>query len=92
MIYQNSRYYNQLIDYVAFIQDGAANPIVFYEFDNPGTIRWWQHIYKQGERLEQIAYQYYKRSDFWWLIPEYNPEIGDFVNIKPGTVLRIPRV
>ena len=92
MIYQNSRYYNQLIDHVAFVDNGPANPIVFYELDNPGTIRWWQHIYKQGERLEQIAYQYYRRSVFWWLIPEYNPEIGDFVNIKPGTVLRIPRV
>jgi hypothetical protein len=92
MIYQNSRYYNQLIDHVAFVQDGPAKPIVFYELDVPGTVRWWQHTYKQGERLEQIAYQYYRRSDFWWLIPEYNPEIGDFVTIKPGTVLRIPRV
>jgi hypothetical protein len=92
MIYQNSRYYNQLIDYVAFDETGAANPIVFYEFDDPGTITWWSHTYQEGERLDAIAYSYYKRSDFWWLIPEYNPEIGDFTDIKPGTVLRIPRV
>ena len=37
MIYQNSRYYTQLIDYVSFIQDGNANPIVFYEFDIGGN-------------------------------------------------------
>ena len=92
MIYQNSRYYTQLIDYVSFIQDGKANPIVFYEFDIPGKLSWWEHVYTQDERLEQIAYQYYSRSDYWWLIPEYNPEITDYTNIVPGTVLRIPRV
>ena len=92
MIYQNSRYYHQLIDYVAFTPNGVSTPIVFYEFDNPGTVSWWEHIYTEGERLESIAYKYYKRVDYWWLIPEYNPTIVDFTNIAPGTVLRIPRV
>ncbi len=92
MIYQNSRYYHQLIDYVSFTQDGDSMPIVFYEFDNPGTVSWWEHVYIEGERLESIAYKYYKRADYWWLIPEYNPVIVDFTNIAPGTVLRIPRV
>ena len=92
MIYQNSRYYTQLIDNVSFVQDGNANHIVFYEFDIPGKVSWWEHVYMQDERLEQIAYQYYSRSDYWWLIPEYNPEITDYTNIVPGTVLRIPRV
>lgn len=92
MIYQNSRYYNQLIDFVAFEDNGPSNAIVFYEFDEPGTVSWWNHTYVEGERLDQIAYKYYNRSDFWWLIPEYNPEITDFVSIAPGTILRIPRV
>jgi hypothetical protein len=77
---------------VSFVQDGNANPIVFYEFDVPGKLSWWEHTYMQDERLETIAYQYYTRSDYWWLIPEYNPEITDYTNIAPGTVLRIPRV
>jgi hypothetical protein len=92
MIYQNSRYYTQLIDYVSFTQDGNSNPIVFYEFDVIGKISWWEHTYNQNERLEQLAYQYYKRPDYWWIIPEYNPEIVDFTNIAPGTIIRIPRV
>jgi len=92
MIYQNSRYYHQLIDYVAFVPNGDSNPIVFYEFDDPGTTSWWEHIYTEGERLDSIAYRYYQRADYWWLIPEYNPTITDFNNITPGTVLRIPRV
>jgi nucleoid-associated protein YgaU len=92
MIYQNSRYYNQLIDFVSFTKDGNANPILFYEFDVLGSVTWWSHTYQEGERLDSIAYKYYKRSDYWWLIPEYNPTIDDFANIVPGTVLRIPRV
>ena len=92
MIYQNSRYYNQLIDYLAFSENGDSYPIVFYEFDNSGVISWWEHIYTEGERLEQIAQRYYNRPDYWWVIPEYNPKVSDFANIKPGTVLRIPRV
>jgi len=92
MIFQNSRYYNQLIDYVAITQDGNANPIVYYEFDNPGKISWWEHQYVEGERLEQIAHQYYKRPELWWVIPEYNPTIVDFINIVPGTIIKVPRV
>ena len=92
MIYQNSRYYTQLIDYVSFVPDGDSFPIVFYEFDNPGTVKWQEHVYLEGERLEQISQKYYERPDLWWVIPEYNPQISDFDNIVPGTVLRIPNV
>ena len=92
MIYQHSRYYGQLIDYISFVSVGDQYHIVFYAFDTIGKISWQEHIYSQGERLDQLATRYYGRPDFWWLIPEYNPIITDFDNIVPGTVLRIPRV
>jgi hypothetical protein len=92
MIYQNSRYYHQLIDHVAFTENGDLQPIVFYQFDYPGNTSWQEHIYSYGERLDSLAYKYYKRVDYWWLIPEYNPQIADFQNITPGTVLKIPNV
>lgn len=92
MIYQNSRYYNQLIDYISFTPEGDSFPIVFYEFDNQSTLSWWEHMYAEGERLDQIANLYYQRPEFWWIIPEYNPQIVDFLNIPAGTILRIPRV
>lgn len=92
MIYQTSRYYNQLIDYLSFSTTGDNYPIVFYEFDAPGNTTWSEHIYSEGERLDQISQNYYFRPDLWWLIPEYNPTISDFNNITPGTVLKIPNV
>jgi hypothetical protein len=92
MIYQTSRYYTQLIDYIAFYPEGDNYPIVYYEVDTSGNSSWYEHVYSKGERLDQIAYKYYYRPDLWWLISEYNPNISDFNNIIPGTVLRIPRV
>lgn len=92
MIYQNSRYYNQLIDYVSFTNGGNANPIVFYEFDVLGNAQWLEHIYQYGERLDSLADTYYSRPELWWLIAEYNPKVKDFLNIPAGSVLRIPRV
>ncbi|MEI8129539.1 MAG: hypothetical protein WCG95_07995 [bacterium] len=92
MIYQNSRYYTQLIDYIALSSEGDNYPIVFYEFDTKGVSTWYEHIYAEGERLDFLSYKYFFRSDFWWLIAEFNPKISDFTNITPGTVLRIPRV
>jgi hypothetical protein len=92
MIYQTSRYYTQVIDFISFSEEGDNYPIVFYEFDVLGTTTWSEHIYSEGERLEQLSQKYYFRPDLWWIIPEYNPSISDFTNIKPGTVLKIPNV
>ena len=34
----------------------------------------------------------YNNPQYWWLIVEYNPEINDFINVTPGTILRVPNV
>lgn len=91
-IYKGSRYEYSTIDFFKVKTNGDSNPVVFYKFSPLGVVEYWSHTYMQGERLDQIANQYYNRPGFWWLIPEYNPEIEDFNNIDPGTVLRIPNV
>jgi hypothetical protein len=91
-IFKGSRYEYSTIDYVSTKNKAAAYPIVFYEFSPLSTITFSYHAYVEGERLDQIAETYYKNSLFWWVIPEYNPEILDFTNLAPGTLLRIPNV
>jgi hypothetical protein len=91
-IYKGSRYEYSTIDYVATNTDYVEKPLVLYAFTNLGLVNYWQHTYQSGERLDQIAYKYYKRPEFWWVIPEFNPGIDDFNNITPGTVLVIPNV
>jgi nucleoid-associated protein YgaU len=91
-IYKGSRYEYSTIDYVKTNENSGLNPIVFYDFSDLGPVSYYEHTYVQGDRLDTIAHHYYKNPEYWWIIPEYNPEIEDFTNIPAGTVLRIPRV
>ena len=88
-IFKGSRYEYSNVDHVATMPSGTPNPIVFYTFSAIGEISYFQHVYVEGERLDQLAHRYYGNSAAWWMIPEYNPELEDFTNIAPGTVLRI---
>jgi hypothetical protein len=91
-IFQGSRYEYSVVDFVSVTDDANANPIVFYMFDALGTFSYQEHTYIQGERLDNISYQYYSRPDLWWTILDHNPEITDPNNITPGSIIRIPRV
>ena len=91
-IYKGSRYEYSVIDFVTTSANGHANPIVFYNQTNLGQVTYYEHVYSQGERLDQLATRYFKNPEYWWLIPEYNPQISDFTNITIGTTIRIPNV
>lgn len=89
-IYKSSRYYYAPINYISLKEDGASNPVVSYDFPSGGLYTFLFHTVVEGERLDQIANQYYERSGMWWKIIEVNQHVSDPLNIKPGTVLRIP--
>lgn len=91
-INQGSRYEKSTVDYLSKVPYGAAKPIVFYKFDTLKSISFIYHTYTTGETLYGLSNRYFKRPDLWWAIVEYNPEINDFYNIDPGTVMRIPNV
>jgi len=91
-IYKGSRYEYSVIDFAAFNESGQKFPIVFYKTNTLGKITYREHVYSEGERLDQLASMYYKNPEYWWIIPEFNPQISDFTNIAPGTTVRIPNV
>jgi nucleoid-associated protein YgaU len=91
-IFQGSRYEFSVVDFVSVSEDADANAVVFYEVEDIGVITYKEHTYKQGERLDNIAFDYYQDPALWWVILDVNPEITDPTNIKPGTVIRIPNV
>ena len=45
-----------------------------------------------GDRLDNLAHQFYKDVDLWWIISTANPGIirRDSLNLKPGIEIRIP--
>lgn len=91
-IYLSSRYENSVVDFVAFTGTSDAAPIVFYEFTDIGLINYNTYTWKEGDRLDQVAMEFYGDPEKWWLIAEYNPEVSDHQNIPAGKVLRIPSV
>jgi len=88
-----SRYQNSTVDFVqTSLKNTDLNPIVFWNMSTKSNISYFNHTYTYGERLDEIAFDYYQDPSYWWMILEYNPQIKDINNIPVGTVLRIPRV
>ena len=44
-----------------------------------------------GDRLDTLAYQYYKDSSLWWIIASANNIHNAPLGLKDGTILRIPQ-
>ena len=46
-----------------------------------------------GDRLDNIANQFYDDVDLWWVISIANPDVirRDSFNLKPGIEIRIPK-
>ena len=48
------------------------------------------HVLKIGERIDNLAYKYYKDPTLSWIIMCANPEFHNEFDISFGTNLRIP--
>jgi len=44
-----------------------------------------------GDRLDTLAYQYYKDASLWWIIAAANNLHDAPFGLKDGTILRIPQ-
>jgi hypothetical protein len=44
-----------------------------------------------GDRLDTLAYQFYKDSSLWWIIASANKIHNGQVGLADGTILRIPQ-
>ena len=43
-----------------------------------------------GDRYDTLSNQFYKTSEYWWIIASANTADRDTLAITPGTQLRIP--
>lgn len=48
------------------------------------------HLFRQGDRLDKIAYQYYGDVMYTSFILDANPKYQSELDIKPGDVIAIP--
>lgn len=42
------------------------------------------------DTVDMLAYQFIGKGQYWWMIADCNPEILDWNDLQPGTILRIP--
>jgi hypothetical protein len=48
-------------------------------------------VTQTGDRLDLLAYEYYKDQSLWWIIASANNIHNAQLGIKEGTILRIPQ-
>lgn len=54
------------------------------------TPAYYRHTFRAHERLDLLAYQFYRRPDRWWLIADANAEMDPADLAVPGHELLIP--
>lgn len=45
-----------------------------------------------GERVDTIAKTFYGKAELWWMIADANPEVFNWFDVDPGTIIRVPNV
>ena len=90
MILPGSRYSDSSL---ATVPKGSGQAAVIVpSAQKPYSFTFISHTVAVGERIETIAYQYYRDATLWWRIADANPEMLWWDNLAPGTVLRIPAI
>ena len=89
-IYLDSRYVDGLLFKARDARTATFQITVYRTWPSYGAKTF---IYEVNEvdRIENIAARYLGNPTLWWKIMDLNPEVLDPFNIKPGTMLRIPR-
>ena len=84
----NSRYASNQVVAVDF--GGQVRNVIVPGQQTAQTVTFISHMYTHNDRLDNLANQYYGDPTQWWIISNANPEIIDWTNVTPGTILRIP--
>lgn len=85
----DSRYTSAVIT-TAVGPDGETRQEMRAAFPRSRMVTYTYYRVTEGERIDTITYDFYGRADLWWRIADANPEIVDWFDLRPGTVLRVP--
>jgi nucleoid-associated protein YgaU len=90
MIFTDSRYATGRLAKAYDSRTGESNLTVFRQFPF-STKNYSYYTWTQRDRIDVLARQLLGDPSLWWVIMDFNPEVGNAFNIPIGTVLRIPR-
>lgn len=89
MIFQDSRYADGTISKTLNPKTNKYEVGVYRSFPIDKS-SFYYYVWRERDRIEYIAAQLLRDSNQWWRIMDFNPEIIDPINIRAGSVLRIP--
>jgi hypothetical protein len=91
MIFLNSRYSNSTIvkAYHAYKNEYHIASFREHPYD---TYSFSWYVWKEGDRIDEVASTRTGLANNWWKIMDINPEIVNPNNIPAGTQIRIPHV
>jgi len=97
--YIRSRILNNDIEFYEFLRKKRGNVKNINHLDTPilkqpsiierANLATTNHIWKYGDRFYNLAFQYYKDPEYWWVIAWYNGYPTEF-DVRKGDVLSIP--
>lgn len=88
MIFEGSRY--EFSDLVRITDHkGDQHPAV-YRPPTDVEFRFSEYTWEEGDRVDQLAYRFFKDPELWWILSEANPEYPYLSEIDPGTKIRVP--
>jgi hypothetical protein len=88
MIFKGSRY--EKSGYMQFTQPGGRVVTALKIRVIPPTPAGYLHTFRADERLDILAYQFYRNPEKFWLIVDANTEMDPEDLMEPGRQLRIP--
>lgn len=93
MIYLSSRYADSDVTFILDSRTGIAQATVIRETPEQELDEQYgrSYFWRDGDRLDFLAYRFYGSSLDWWRILDANPEVLNPSQITPGTALRIPQ-
>ena len=89
MITADSRYVGAVIT-TASGPDGETRQEMRAAFPRSRVISYTYHRVIEGERIDVLAHRTYGKATLWWRIADANPEILDWYDVEPGTIIRLP--
>lgn len=90
MITPNSRYASA--DVVTVTDRRGAHQSVEVSSPSIRSFEFTYYVIKGDDRIDTIADSHIGSAIEWWRIADANPEILDWHNLTPGTIIRIPLV
>lgn len=90
MIAANSRYSNSKL----VTETVNDNDVLYITPSSPTayTFAFNYYVVDGSDRIDNIAAAFLSDPTQWYLIGDANPQIMNWLEISPGTIIRIPRV